>query len=36
MPAGSVVPATLTLTAASDTGNLTDFSFNIVISGSGS
>ncbi len=35
VPAGSVVPATLTLTAASNTGNLTDFSFNIVISGSG-
>ncbi len=34
LPAGSVVSATLTLTVASNTGNLTDFSFNIVISGS--
>ena len=34
LPVGSVVPATLTLTVASDTGSLTDFSFNIMISGS--
>ena len=33
LPAGSVVPATLRLTAASNTGSLTSFSFNIVISG---
>lgn len=36
LPAGSVVAATLTLTVASDTGNLTSFSFNIVITGSSS
>lgn len=35
LAAGSVVPATLTLTVSSYAGNLTSFSFNIVISGSG-
>ena len=34
LPAGSVVAATLTLTVAANTGSLTSFSFNIVISGS--
>ena len=34
LPAGSVVPTTLTLTATSNTGSLNSFSFNIVISGS--
>ncbi|MCL5949253.1 MAG: hypothetical protein M1490_02100 [Candidatus Bathyarchaeota archaeon] len=31
--AGEVVPATFTLNVAADTGSLSDFSFNIVISG---
>lgn len=31
--AGAVVPATLTLNVAADTGDLSDFSLNIVISG---
>jgi hypothetical protein len=33
LPAGSVIAATLTLTAASSAASLTSFSFNIVISG---
>lgn len=32
--AGQSISATLTLTVASSTGNLTDFSFNIIITGS--
>jgi hypothetical protein len=35
LPAGYVVPVTLTLTVAEDTGSLSSFSFNIVVSGSG-
>jgi hypothetical protein len=33
LPAGSIVQATLTLTVASNTGTLSTFSFNIIISG---
>lgn len=33
LTAGSVVPATFTLTVAPDTGTLTTFNFNIVVSG---
>ena len=33
LEAGSIVPATLILKVAADTGSLSDFSFNIVISG---
>jgi hypothetical protein len=33
LPAGVVVPATITLSAAANTTTLTDFSFNIVVSG---
>ncbi len=32
---GQVVPATFTLKVPDDTGDLSDFSFNIIISGSG-
>jgi hypothetical protein len=35
LPAGYIVPITLTLTVAEDTGSLSSFSFNIVVSGSG-
>jgi len=34
LQAGATVPATLTLNIASDTGDISDFNFNIVISGS--
>jgi hypothetical protein len=34
LQAGATVPATLTLNIAADTGDLSDFNFNIVISGS--
>lgn len=33
LPEGAIVPATFTLNVAADTGDLSDFSFNIVISG---
>lgn len=35
LTAGAVVPVTLRLTAAEETGDLSSFSFNIVVSGSG-
>lgn len=35
LAAGEVVPATFTLNVAADTGNLSDFSFNVIISGAG-
>lgn len=34
LQAGAIVPATLTLNVADDTGDISDFDFNIVISGS--
>jgi len=34
LAAGEVVPASIVLKIASDTGDLSDFSFNMVISGS--
>jgi hypothetical protein len=34
LQAGAIVPATLTLNIAADTGDISDFNFNIVISGS--
>ena len=34
LQAGAVVPATLTLNIAAETGDISDFAFNIVISGS--
>ena len=34
LQAGATVPATLTLNVADDTGDISDFNFNIVISGS--
>lgn len=34
LPAGATIPALLTLTAASNTGTLTSFSFDVVVSGS--
>lgn len=34
LQAGAILPATLTLNVAADTGDISDFDFNIVISGS--